>query len=274
MPRTCCEESRTIERFRDRYGSRGSEAERAIELAAIGANVGANGYTTVAQAEELARRLKLTRRTRLLDVGCGRGYPGLYIARIAGCDVVSSDLPIASLRTARRRASRDRISRRASFIAASAVHPPLRPGTFDAIVHTDVLCCLRAKLAVLRACHHLLKPGGRMAFTTIYAGKDVGDRDYRRACRVRGCGFAERREVRALVESAGFVNVREKDVTREFARTTRAYLEMSAMYRDELRAQWGSARFVEWQRDREATLELTERGVVRRGLFTAARRER
>ncbi len=140
MRRTTTEEHRTIERFRPRYARAGSRAERAVERAAIGANVGANGYTTVAQAQELGRRLRLHRGMRLLDVGCGRGYPGLYLARVTGCDVVGSDLPLASLRLGEQRAARERLTRRAAFVAASAVHLPFRRESFDAVVHTDVLC--------------------------------------------------------------------------------------------------------------------------------------
>jgi cyclopropane fatty-acyl-phospholipid synthase-like methyltransferase len=140
MPRSTTDEQRTIERFRPRYGRRGTYAERAVELAAIGGNVGANGYTTIAQAEELGRRLGLRRGTRLLDIGCGRGYPGMYLARTTGCTVVGGDLPLASLRAAVRRAARERVGQRATFVAASAVHLPFRHQSFDAIVHTDVLC--------------------------------------------------------------------------------------------------------------------------------------
>ena len=140
MRRSTTEEHRTIERFRPRYGRAGSTAERAVELAAIGANVGANGYTTVAQADELGRRLHLAPGMRLLDVGCGRGYPSVYLARTTGCSVVASDLSLASLRAGLARAARERLARRVTLVAASAVHLPFRGESFDAIVHTDVLC--------------------------------------------------------------------------------------------------------------------------------------
>ncbi len=140
MAPTTTEERRTIERFRPRYDRAGSRAERVVELAAIGANVGANGYTTISQADQIARLLRLRPGMRLLDIGCGRGYPGLYLARTTGCNVVGSDLPVASLRSAVERAARERTSQRASFVAASAVHVPFRRESFDVVVHADVLC--------------------------------------------------------------------------------------------------------------------------------------
>jgi SAM-dependent methyltransferase len=140
MRRSTAEEHRTIERFKVRYDSDTSPAECAIELAAIGANVGANGYTTLAQADSIGHALRLRPGVLLLDIGCGRGYPGLYLARTTGCGVVGSDLPLGSLRKGAARARREGLQRRASLVAASAVHLPFRPASFDAVVHADVLC--------------------------------------------------------------------------------------------------------------------------------------
>ena len=138
--RTTTEESRTIERFRPRHGRRNSVAERAVERAGIGANLDIIGYTTLAQARELGRRLSLRPGMLLLDLGCGRGHPGLFLACATRCTVVGSDLPVASLKAAARRAARERTSRRVSFVSASAVRLPFASESFDAIVHTDVLC--------------------------------------------------------------------------------------------------------------------------------------
>jgi hypothetical protein len=124
---------------------------------------------------------------------------------------------------------------------------------------------------VLRACNGLLKPGGRLAFTTIYIAPGVSERDYRRASRVRGPGIAERRAMTELLESAGFVDVRERDATASFARATAAYLRTAAQHERALRRTWGDQRFDDSQHDRRSTLELIRDGVVRRGIFTARR---
>ncbi len=124
---------------------------------------------------------------------------------------------------------------------------------------------------MLRACRELLKPGGRLAFTTIYIAPGVSPRDYRRASRARGPGAAEKRAISDLLAAAGFAHVRQWDVTMAFARATQAYLETSERYRADLRTEWGADKFAESQRDRRATLTLIREGILRRGIFTAHR---
>ena len=110
---------RIAERFRQRYSQPVSAAAAAVEREAIGGNFGASGYTTVAQAEALAKRLELSPGVRLLDIGAGRGWPGLYLA--AASATSRSSLPPRVRRlsgSARRtRAPRSRPSKPASCAA-------------------------------------------------------------------------------------------------------------------------------------------------------------
>jgi ubiquinone/menaquinone biosynthesis C-methylase UbiE len=126
--------------FEERYGIRGNRAAALLEERVIGAVWGANGYTTRAQADELHDHLALTRGSRLLDIGTGRGWPALYLAQRSGCTVVGTDLPLAALNKARARAKREGLADRSAMVVASGATLPFPPRTFDAIVHTDVLC--------------------------------------------------------------------------------------------------------------------------------------
>jgi 2-polyprenyl-3-methyl-5-hydroxy-6-metoxy-1,4-benzoquinol methylase len=130
----------TAKRFTQRYGERRGEAGAAIEREVIGVNVGLNGYTTVAQAERLARELRLRAGMRLLDLGAGNGWPGLHLAGTTGCHVVLADLPRPALVKASTRARRERLARRSNAVQATATSLPFAPESFDAIVHTDVMC--------------------------------------------------------------------------------------------------------------------------------------
>jgi SAM-dependent methyltransferase len=128
------------ERFAERYGQPGSAAGRAIELAVIGYSGGANGFTTLRQADGLIRALRLGPDSRLLDIGCGLGWPSVYLAGRTGCDATLLDVPIEGLRSASRRARAKRLHRHVKCIRASASAMPFKPASFDAIVSTDTFC--------------------------------------------------------------------------------------------------------------------------------------
>jgi 2-polyprenyl-3-methyl-5-hydroxy-6-metoxy-1,4-benzoquinol methylase len=137
---TSRDEREALERFRERYATTANDAAAAIEQQVLGAAWGANGYTTVDQADELARRLALRPDHLLLDVGTGRGWPGLYLAARTGCRLVGADMPLDGLRAAMVQAGHQRLRPQVAMVAASAANLPFRRQAFDAIVHTDVLC--------------------------------------------------------------------------------------------------------------------------------------
>jgi SAM-dependent methyltransferase len=126
--------------FDERYAIALPPLARQIERRVIGGDWGANGYTTMAQADTLADKLGLSATDRLLDIGAGRGWPGLYLAATTGCRVVVTDLPLEGLRGAADRAAAEGLGARAAMVVAAASGLPFRAGGFDAIVHTDVLC--------------------------------------------------------------------------------------------------------------------------------------
>ena len=135
------EEQEARDRFADRYREERVDVVREIEQRVIGGDWGANGYTTIAQADDLAERLRLRRGDLLLDLGAGRGWPGLYLAATTGCSVLLADLPLEG--TDRRQAIASPptgLEARAWCVNASARDLPFRAAAFDAVVHTDVLC--------------------------------------------------------------------------------------------------------------------------------------
>lgn len=134
------EERETLQRFGERYRDDSTATAREIERLVIGGDWGANGYTTMAQADRLGAVMELGRSVRLLDLGAGRGWPGLYLAARTGCRVVLGDVPFEGLRTAAERIGREALSDQAAVVAASARAFPFRAGSFDAVAHTDVLC--------------------------------------------------------------------------------------------------------------------------------------
>ena len=133
------DEAQALALFQERYRNTLSLLARQIEQRVIGGDWGANGFTTMAQADILARELHLSAADRLLDLGSGRGWPGLYLAARTGCAVVLTDLPLEGLRVAANRAASEALAR-TGVVASAASGLPFRASSFDVIIHTDVLC--------------------------------------------------------------------------------------------------------------------------------------
>jgi predicted O-methyltransferase YrrM len=137
---TVRDELQALALFERRYGIAAAPVTLEVERRVIGGDWGANGYTTMAQADTLASGLGLSEADRLLDLGTGRGWPGLYLAARTGCRVVLTDLPLEGLRLAANRAAAEGLAARASVVVSAASGLPFRAGSFDVILHTDVLC--------------------------------------------------------------------------------------------------------------------------------------
>lgn len=129
-----------LDRFRARYRVTGTGVLPEIERRVIGGDFGANGYTTMSQADELGTRLALDRSSRLLDVGTGCGWPALYLGETTGCEVVGTDVPFEGLVVAVTRIAESGTAARSWLAGASGAELPFRPASFDAVVHADVLC--------------------------------------------------------------------------------------------------------------------------------------
>ena len=128
------------ERFSDRYAASGAEALIQVEREVLGSDYQANGYTTLSQAEAIGVALGLQPADRLLDLGSGCGFPGLYLADRFDCDVATLDPVASGAATAATRADRDGSSERHLGVIGNGSALPFRDRSFDAIVHIDVMC--------------------------------------------------------------------------------------------------------------------------------------
>jgi hypothetical protein len=124
---------------------------------------------------------------------------------------------------------------------------------------------------VLRALKQLLRPGGRIAYTTIYITPGLSAARRRLARRSGPRAVATRSDQRRLLGSAGFTGIDSVDVTAEFAATARAWLSGWDDNAEELAALDSPGAFEERQRERRAQLRAVDDGLLRRGLFSATR---
>jgi cyclopropane fatty-acyl-phospholipid synthase-like methyltransferase len=260
-----------VEDARRTYAVGRHRVAREVELRTLGSDFGANGYATLAQVDELAGTLELGPGRWLLDVGCGQGWPGLYLARRTGCTVVSTDVPLEGLATAARRVTEDGLAGRAWPLAARGQMLPLRPATFDAAIHTDVLCCLRPKLATLRTTFRALRPGGRTAFTVIFPAPGLTAAQARRAIGAGPPNCGLRTSYPSLLRSAGFVGIEEHDLTADYLATIIRKREVAEQFAAGMIEMLGRQDYDEMQAERKLATAAIEAGLLRRSLFLARR---
>ena len=118
----------------------------------------------------------------------------------------------------------------------------------------------------------MLRPGGRLAFYTIFIREGLSESDYRRAARARGPGITSwRRRQSDLLRAAGFEGIEEFDLTEEFSRVAHAWLEARLRHAAELREAEGAEEFETRLKDSRDGVRAIEAGLLRRALFVARR---
>jgi len=122
---------------------------------------------------------------------------------------------------------------------------------------------------VLRACRRVLRPGGRLAFYTIHPARRLTAAQRRRVSRDGPVAVATPRPHHEMLSAAGFVEVRERDVTEAFLVTLEGWIEAFDAWRDHLVRLLGEDAFEERQADRRAHVAVAEEGLLRRSLFVA-----
>jgi len=268
MSRTA-KEREVAETFDQQYKLVQTNVMVAIERDACGSDYGGTSWTTKVEADRVTRLLRLAPGDRLLDIGSGAGWPGLYLARTSGCDVALTDLPFPGLQIAAKRAVTDRLGGACWITAADGVALPFADDTFDGISHSDVLCCLPNKHAVLSACRRTIRTSGRMVFSVISIAPGLSDVGQESAV-ANGPPYIETDTAYAtLLEQTGWRMTDCIDITEDFVATVRRVVEAQQVYEAALRDQIGATETVHRIVTMKDRLAAREAGVHRRELYVA-----
>jgi ubiquinone/menaquinone biosynthesis C-methylase UbiE len=101
----------------------------------------------------------------LVDLACGRGGPGLWLARATGADLIGVDWSPVAVETAAERAPRFLPSERARFLVGDLAASGLHSESADAVLCLDAIFFAEDRIAALSEVRRLLRPGGRYVFT-------------------------------------------------------------------------------------------------------------
>ena len=242
-------------------------AVRELERRVLGSDYGGTSWTTRTQAEQIAAILDLGPGVQLLDVGAGSGWPALFLANSTGCNVMLVDLPFNALRMATERATKDGISHRCRAVAASGAALPFNNDSFDALSHSDVLCCTPEKLPMLRECRRVVRAGGKMLYSVIAPAPSLSESDYKDAIEA-GPPFVEvPGDYASLLKESDWAVLELIDVTAEYAASLRILVKNMAAMADAIAAAIGMDEFLEQKQRRETQVAALDRGLLVREIY-------
>jgi SAM-dependent methyltransferase len=154
--------------FEATFASSASPVEERVWRAVLGDEYpeGLDPYSYVTRTElaRISREVHVGPGDTLVDVGCGRGGAGLWVAAATGADLVGIDIAEAALVDARRRAAA--IGHRATFQRGEFEAVPLEDSVADAIMSVDALLFTPNKAAALVELRRILRSGGRLVITS------------------------------------------------------------------------------------------------------------
>ncbi|MFI6497356.1 class I SAM-dependent methyltransferase [Nonomuraea typhae] len=123
------------------------------------------GFVTRTDLARMADLLELRPGTLLLDLGCGRGGPGIALARAAGARLLGLD-PLGVAVEGARELSVTLGLPGARFAVGGFTGTGLEAGSCDAVLSVDALWMVWNKRAAFAEVARVLRPGGRFVFST------------------------------------------------------------------------------------------------------------
>ncbi len=130
----------------------------------------------------------------LADLGCGRGGPGLWLAREAGASLVGVDFSPVAVEQAAHRAALFGLAARARFVVGDLTRTGLPAAAADAATSIDAFHFAADPAAAAAEARRILRPGRRLVLTN-WQPKGPGDSRLPGRARIdwppllRGAGF-------------------------------------------------------------------------------------
>lgn len=193
-----------VSRFNSGHAMAGQTRRHRLFAEALGIpiEVEPNSFVTMELFTRVARELRVGPGDRLVDLACGRGGPGLLLARLTGADLVGVDFSEVAIAHARQRTPLFVPAGRAAFHVGELAATGLDSGCADAVVCIDSVQFAPDRDAAFREAHRVLRPGGRYVQTN-WEAQDPTHPSL--PARLRTVGFAEG------LRAAGFTGIVVED---------------------------------------------------------------
>jgi SAM-dependent methyltransferase len=210
------------------------------------------GLVTKSDLKNIARYLQIDRDGSLVDLACGSGGAGLWVARETGTQLVGVDISPVAVEQAKGRISAFGMESRAEFRAGDFAATGLAAAAFDGAMSVDALFLVPDKTGSVRETVRILRPGARFVCTTWEVDMQGRINDYR-----------------PLLEKAGF-DVETYEETEGWKERQVGVHQRVLEEKDSLIAEMGEASARFWIAGAEFELSIIDK--MRRVMFVARKR--
>jgi SAM-dependent methyltransferase len=154
-------------------------------------------FLTLDELQVMAQYLGLGEGRVLVDLACGAGGPGLWIAQQTGASLIGVDPSLTGLAQARRRSEQVGLAHRSLYQQGTFASTGLGGGAADGALSVDAIQYAPDKTDVFREAYRILRPGGRLAFSAFEV-------DPERVAGIPVLGVDPVPDYAPLLETAGF----------------------------------------------------------------------
>jgi SAM-dependent methyltransferase len=242
-------------------------SRRAQAAFGAGEYVEQESFVRASEIRQLAEQAAIGRDVSVLDLCCGLGGPGRFLARELGCHYLGVDANANAVAIARERA-RDLPCR---FEVAEI--PPLPPGTFDVVLLLETMLAFRDKEALLQEVVRALPAGGRFAFT-LEEGAPLTESERARMPASDTVWLTPLDEMHSLLAQADLTVCREEDLSESHREVAAALADAYAADSAAIASQIGHRALAELLSAHLLWSEWLATGRVRKFALVAERTER
>jgi cyclopropane fatty-acyl-phospholipid synthase-like methyltransferase len=191
----------------------------------------------------LVRGVKLTSRSRILDVGCGSGGFAVWAAKKFGCRVTGITIRPEHARLAGRYARERGVGHLCKFVPMNMDRLRLPPAEFDLVVNQESFSHSLDKARYLASLGNVVAPGGAWrCIDTCIPSEEHPSADCRRVLKTVYEGFRVPNlptldQVHRYLAKAGFIDIESVDLSRRVL-PNRRYMEPRSFALAALFPQW------------------------------------
>jgi SAM-dependent methyltransferase len=166
------------------------------------AEVGPSNQVPLTGLRAIALALGVSAGERIVDLACGRGGPGMWIARERGAQLIGVDFSSEAIRQATQRRGLFGLESAAAYTVGTLEATGLTDGCADAVACIDSIQFASSAVGAALEIRRILRPGRRVVLTS-WEAVELGDE--RLVQRIRNL------DVAGALTAAGFADVRRAE---------------------------------------------------------------